>query len=111
MAGVHVEPGTSFSSPARIPESEFAERRSRAAKAVVDAGFDGLLVVGRSSGSLDMAFNVHWLTRHYFVPPAVVPTGFWRAYGFDFVLIEGAGRSALASKGPGGDSFSAFRCP
>jgi len=28
-----------------------------------------------------------------------VPTGFWRAYGFDFVLIDGNGRSALASCG------------
>ena len=70
------------------------ERRQRPTR-----GFDGLLVVGRSSGTLDMCFNVHWLTRHYFVPPAVVPTGFWRAYGFDFVLIDGSGRSALASCG------------
>src|SRR5436190_19968800 len=92
-------PGESFRSPARIPDGEFAERRTRAAAAAREAGFDGLLVVGRSSGSLDMCFNVHWLTRHYFVPPAVVPTGFWRSYGFDFVLIDGAGRSALASCG------------
>ena len=62
------------------------------------AGLDGLLVVGRSSGRLDMFLNVYWLTRHYFVPPVVVPTGFWRAYGFDFVLIDGDGRGrALAS--------------
>jgi Xaa-Pro aminopeptidase len=46
-----------------------------------------------------MLMNVYWLTRHYFVPPAVVPTGFWRAYGFDFVLIDGDGRSALATCG------------
>src|SRR5204863_1655829 len=91
--------GTSFRSPARIPNAEFQQRRQRAARAATDAGFDGLLVVGRSAGSLDMSFNVHWLTRHYFVPPAVVPTGFWRAYGFDFVLIDGSGRSALASCG------------
>jgi Xaa-Pro aminopeptidase len=91
--------GQSFRSPARIPEGEFAERRTRAAAAAAEAGFDGLLVVGRSSGSLDMCFNVHWLTRHYFVPPAVVPTGFWRSYGFDFVVIDGTGRSALASCG------------
>jgi Xaa-Pro aminopeptidase len=83
----------------RIPEPEFAERRARAAAAARTAGYDGLLVTGRSSGSLDMCFNVHWLTRHYFVPPAVVPTGFWRAYGFDFVVIDGDGRSALISCG------------
>jgi Xaa-Pro dipeptidase len=92
-------PGTSFASPARIPDAEFPERRARAAAAARAAGFDGLLVAGRSSGSLDMAFNVHWLTRHYFVPPAVVPTGFWHAYGFDFLLVDGDGRSALASCG------------
>ena len=88
-----------FESPARIPEAEFAERRRRAARAAREAGLDGLLVAGRTAGSLDMLANVFWLTRHYFVPPAVVPTGFWRGYGFDFVLIDGDGRSALVSCG------------
>ena len=91
--------GTSFLSPSRIPDGEFADRRARAAAAARAAGFDGLLVAGRSSGSLDMGFNIHWLTRHYFVPPAVVPTGFWRSYGFDYVVIDGTGQSALASCG------------
>ena len=50
-------------------------------------------------GSLDMIANIFWLTRHYFVPPAVVPTGFWRSYGFDFLVIDGDGRAALATCG------------
>ena len=94
-----MEQGMAFASPARIPEPEFADRRRRAAAAARAAGLDGLLVVGRSSGSLDMLMNIYWLTRHYFVPPMVVPTGFWRAYGFDFLVLDGDGRGALATCG------------
>lgn len=90
---------TSWASPVRIPESEFAQRRARTAEAARASGYDAVLVAGRSSGSLDMASSIYWLTRHYFVPPAVVPTGFWRAYGFDFLVIDGNGRGALASCG------------
>jgi Xaa-Pro aminopeptidase len=46
-----------------------------------------------------MLMNIYWLTRHYFVPPMVVPTGFWRAYGFDFLVLDGDGRVALATCG------------
>ena len=94
-----MERGIAFASPARIPEPEFADRRRRAAAAASAAGLDGLLVVGRSSGSLDMLMNIYWLTRHYFVPPMVVPTGFWRAYGFDFLVLDADGRGALAACG------------
>ena len=94
-----MEQGMAFESPARIPEPEFADRRRRAAAAARAAGLDGLLVVGRSSGSLDMLMNIYWLTRHYFVPPMVVPTGFWRAYGFDFLVLDADGRGALATCG------------
>ena len=91
--------GGGFLSPVMISNAEFADRRTRAGRAAADAGYAGLLVIGRSSGSLDMMYNVHWLTHHYFVPPAVAPTGPWRAYGFDLVLIDGTGRSALATCG------------
>jgi Xaa-Pro aminopeptidase len=83
----------------RIPEAEFAQRRARAGAAARDAGFDGLLVVGRTSGTLDNLGNVHWLTRHYHVPPMVTPTGFWRGYGLDMVLIDGDGASTLLAVG------------
>lgn len=93
------EPTTGRPSPHRIPEAEFPERRQRAARTAREAGFDGLLVVGRSSGSLDALANVFWLTRHYFVPPLVPPTGPWHAYGHDIVAIDGDGRAGLATCG------------
>lgn len=83
----------------RIPGGEFAERRVRAARAARAAGYDALLVAGRSSGTLDNIGNVHWLTRHYYVPPVVPPTGAWAAYGQDYVLIDGDGRSVLLCVG------------
>jgi Xaa-Pro aminopeptidase len=83
----------------RIPEAEFGERRARAAAAASAEGYDGLLVVGRSSGTLDSVANVFWLTHHYFVPPIVPPTGPWRSYGRDFVLLDGDARAALVTVG------------
>jgi Xaa-Pro aminopeptidase len=79
----------------RIPDHEFGERRSRAARAARDAGYDALLVAGRSGGTLDNMGNVHWLTRHYFAPPAVPPTTVWVAQGQDYVILDADGRAAL----------------
>jgi Xaa-Pro aminopeptidase len=79
----------------RVPDAEFAQRRDRAAAAAREAGLDGLLVCGRSSGTLDNLGNVHWLTRHYHVPPIITPTGFWRSYGLDMVLIDADGNASL----------------
>lgn len=84
---------------ARISSEEFADRRGRVAAAATERGLDAILVVGRSSESLDNMGNVHWLTRHYSVPPLITPTGPWRSYGQDAVVITADGRSALIAVG------------
>jgi Xaa-Pro aminopeptidase len=88
-----------------IPPDEYRARRARAAALATDLGCDGMLVVGRSAGSYDNMANVFWLTHHAFVAPIVVPTGPWKAYGHDFVVIDGNGRSALATVGRAEPAF------
>ena len=83
----------------RIPPDEFRRRRLDAAAAARAEGLEGLLVVGRSSGTLDNLGNVFWLTHHYFVPPVVPPTGPWRAYGHDILVIDGDGGAVLVTVG------------
>ncbi len=83
----------------RIPDEEFGERRLRVARAARDAGYDALLIAGRSSGTLDQMGNVHWLTRHYLAPPSVPPTTVWVANGQDYVIVDGDGRAALIAAG------------
>jgi Xaa-Pro aminopeptidase len=83
----------------RCPPAEFADRRRRAAAAAAEAGWDGLLVAGRSAGTHDAHKNVHWLTRHSFAGVVTTPTGNWSAFGHDFVLVDGDGRGTLVSAG------------
>jgi Xaa-Pro aminopeptidase len=83
----------------RCPPEEFAARRRRAAKAAVEAGWDGLLVAGRSAGTHDAHKNVHWLSRHSMAGVVTTPTGNWSAFGQDFVLVDGDGRGTLVSAG------------
>ncbi|MFN8151582.1 MAG: M24 family metallopeptidase [Solirubrobacterales bacterium] len=85
--------------PARISAAEFADRRHRVATAAAERGLDAIVVIGRSSETLDNMGNVHWLTRHYHVPPLITPTGPWRSYGQDAVVITADGRSALIAVG------------
>ncbi len=61
-------------SPPRVSQDEFRGRRQRVADAARCRDLDGILVLGRSSGTLDNMGNVHWLTRHYHVPPLITPT-------------------------------------
>jgi Xaa-Pro aminopeptidase len=87
--------------PVRIPDHEFAERRVRAGRAASQAGLDGLLVAGRSAGTVDSMRTVHWLTRHAMPGVVTTPTGPWRALGHDIVVLDGDGRGALATAGVG----------
>lgn len=85
--------------PERISDAEFEDRRRRVAAAAAERGLDAILVVGRTSATLDNMGNVHWLTRHYHVPPLITPTGRWHSYGQDAVVITADGRSALVAVG------------
>lgn len=82
-----------------VPETEFADRRRRLAEAGTDRGWDGVLVAGRSCGTLDAHRNVHWLTGHSFAGVVTTPTGPWSALGHDFVVIDGDGSGTLVSAG------------
>jgi Xaa-Pro aminopeptidase len=90
------------SSPAQHPvvsPAEYVDRQNRTARYFADAGYDGVLVAGRSAGSLDAIANTYWLSHQYFVPPIITPTGLWNAYGCDFLLGTSDGRWALVATG------------
>lgn len=85
--------------PLRIAEAEFGSRRARVAEAAREHGWDGVIVAGRSAGTVDSLRTIHWLTRHAMPGVMTTSTGPWSALGHDVLVLDADGRGALATAG------------
>ena len=85
----------------KIPSTEFAQRRQRAAGATRAAGLDALLICGRGGGALDRYADVMYLANHYSSFPFIPDLdGKWTGRGHSFVILPASGDALLLTDMP-----------